>query len=79
MDRVPLRRHEPDRPEEIKGDKNTELNAMMELEDPEVTENFHGVDQNDGHVCAHLFQIFQVPDKPRMPNLPRACMSSETR
>lgn len=54
MDRVPLRRHEPDRPDDIKGDENTEINDTKGLEDPEGTELLR--------VCARLFQIFPVPD-----------------
>ena len=36
----PLRRHEPDRPDDTKGDENFERNTTMELEDPGVTKNF---------------------------------------
>ena len=59
MDRVLLRRHEPDRPDEIKGDENIGRNATMELEDPEVTKNFYkSVKKMDMTVPAY-FKYFQ--------------------
>ena len=59
MDRVPVRRHEPDRPDEIKGDENTELNATMDLADPEVTENFNGLIKKMDMSVPAYFRYFQ--------------------
>ena len=57
---MPLRRHEPDRPDEIKGDENTELNAMIvELEDPKVTEHFYGLAKKMDMIVPACFSYSQ--------------------